>query len=116
MRTQASSLPFLLLNDAEVARHASPESWKLVIDGKELEDSWYLFGNGPMPSGGYEVLAAGATFSFGKALPVSKYFPERREYKISWKGKDFQSPTMLFKVTEEKKMIGVVPLRDSNSS
>src|SRR5690349_20874079 len=66
---------FLLLNDSETTRGAAPESWKLVIDGKELEDSTFLFSNGPGPIGGYGSLAPGATFNFGKALPIAKYFP-----------------------------------------
>ncbi len=87
---------FVLLNDAETSGNAAPGSWKLVIDGKELEDSGFLFGNGPMPTGGYGTLAPGATFNFSKALPVAKYFPEKREYTVSWRGKDFQSPTIIF--------------------
>jgi hypothetical protein len=49
-----------------------------------------------MPTGGYGTLAPGATFNFGKALHVANYFPERREYTVSWKGKNFQSPTIVF--------------------
>jgi hypothetical protein len=45
-------------------------------------------------SGGYGTLAGGATFDFGKALSIAKYFPETREYRISWKGRHFQSPTV----------------------
>ena len=87
---------FLLLNDSEGTLNVSPESWKIVIDGNELKDSDYLFGNGPTPVGGYRNLRPGNTYSFGKALSLSKYFPEKREYRISWKGKNFQSPTITF--------------------
>ena len=89
---------FLLLNDSETAQSTAPESWKLVIDGKELEDSGYIFGNGPAPTGGYGTLGPGATFDFGKALPIAKYFPERREYRISWRGRYFQSPTVTVRI------------------
>jgi hypothetical protein len=89
---------FVLLNDSPTDRGTAPESWKLVIDGHELEDSGVIFGNGPEPIGGYGTLHSGATFQFGKALPISKYFPEQREYRISWKSKDFVSPTVKVKV------------------
>lgn len=89
---------FLLLNDSDSDLAASPESWKLIVDGKVLPDSGYLFGNGPQPSEGYATLRSGATFQFAKALPISKYFPEKREYKISWAGKNFQSPTVLIPI------------------
>lgn len=94
---------FLLLNDAEEARNTAPESWKLVIDGKELEDSDYLFENGAMPTGGYGDLSSGANFSFSKVLSVSTYFPEQREYKISWKSRAFQSPSVTIRVERVKK-------------
>lgn len=88
---------FLLLNDAETTLDVSAETWKLVIDGREFGQSDYLFGNGPTPSGGYNKLKPGATYSFGKALRIAEFFPDRREYKISWKGEDFQSPTITFR-------------------
>jgi hypothetical protein len=93
---------FLLLNDSEATLNVSAESWKIVIDGEELRDSDYLFGNGVMPEGGYRNLRPGATYSLGKALSLSKYFPEQREYRISWKGKNFQSPTITFIAPAER--------------
>jgi hypothetical protein len=89
---------FLLLNDSETTRGAAPESWRLVIDGKELEESHFLFSNGPKPIGGYGTLDSGASFNFGMALPIAKYFPEQREYRISWKGRYFQSPTVTVRI------------------
>jgi len=89
---------FVLLNDATTDRGTAPESWKLMIDGHELDDSGMIFGNGPSPSEGYGTLRSGAMFQFGKALPISKYFPEHKEYRISWKSRYFQSPTVKVKV------------------
>jgi hypothetical protein len=85
---------FHLLNDSETTQDSAPASWQIVIDGKELKDSGWIFGNGPGPVGGYGKLAAGGTFDFGKALPIAKYFPEMQEHRISWKGQYFQSPTV----------------------
>jgi hypothetical protein len=87
---------FVLLNDTETTLNPAAGPWEIVIDGKTLPDSDYILGNGPMPTGGYVALAPGATFNFSKVLPVAKYFPERREYTVSWKGNDFQSPTITF--------------------
>lgn len=89
---------FHLLNDSETAQTTAPESWKIVIDGKELSDSGWIFGNGPEPVGGYGTLATGSTFDFGTALPIAKYFPEIKEYRISWRGSHFQSPTVTFRI------------------
>jgi hypothetical protein len=69
-----------------------------VIDGKELSDSGWIFGNGPGPVGGYRTLDAGATFDFSKALPIAKYFSETREYRklerqvLSKSNSDGQNP------------------------
>jgi hypothetical protein len=93
---------FYLLNDSETAQTTAPESWKIVIDGKELRDSDWIFGNGPGPAGGYGTLAAGSTFNFGKALPIATYFPETKEYRISWKGRSFQSPTVTLRIPMSK--------------
>jgi hypothetical protein len=46
---------FILLNDDETAVNSSADSWKIVIDGKELSDSGMIFGNGPGPVGGGEL-------------------------------------------------------------
>lgn len=89
---------FVLLNDSEIAQNTAPESWQIVIDGKVLKDSGWILGNGPMPTGGFGKLSAGQKYDFGKALPIAQYFPEKREYKVSWKGKNFQSPTVKVKI------------------
>lgn len=89
---------FVLLNDSNLAKNTAPGSWKIVIDGKELADSDFIFGNGAQPSGGYDSLAPGAKFDFGYALSISRYFPEAREYQISWRGRDFQSPTVVLNI------------------
>jgi len=89
---------FLLLNDSASDLPTAEGSWRIVIDGKELEDSNFIFGNGPRPAGGYGKLSSGANFNFTYALPISKYFPESKEYKVSWRGKYFQSPTTTVRI------------------
>jgi len=95
-------LSFILLNDSEKPINAAEEGWKIVIDGKELEDSGYIFGNGPGPVGGWGILNPGESYQFGKGLPLTKYFPEEREYRVSWKGKTFRSSTITVRVTPKR--------------
>lgn len=95
-------LTFILLNDSERPINAVEGGWKIVMDGKELEDSDFIFGNGPQPSGGWGTLRPGESCEFGKALELSRYFPEEREYRVSWKGKGFQSSTITVKVTAKQ--------------
>jgi len=95
-------LTFILLNDSETPVNAVEGGWEIIIDGKELEDSDFIFGNGPMPVGGYGILKPGESYEFGKGLELSKYFPEEREYRVSWKGKGFQSSTITVRVTPKQ--------------
>jgi len=90
---------FVLLNDSDAPINTVEESWQIVIDGKELKESDIIFGNGPRPVGGWGVLKPGESFQFGKGLGLSNYFPEEREYKVSWKGKGFQSATIVVRIT-----------------
>ena len=92
-------LMFILLNDSEAPVNAVEGGWKIIIDGKELKDSDFIFGNGPQPLGGYGTLKPGESYEFGKGLELSRYFPEEREYKVSWRGKKFQSSTITVRVT-----------------
>jgi hypothetical protein len=87
---------FVLLNDGDTPQDTSPGTWTLVIDGKESSDSARMFGNGPRPTGGWRTLNSGEAAQFAYALEVSKYFTEAREYRLSWKGAEFQSPTITF--------------------
>jgi hypothetical protein len=92
-------LTFTLLNDSDVPVNAVEGGWQIVIDGEELKDSDFIFGNGPSPDGGYGILKPGESYELGKGLDLSKYFPEEREYRVSWKGKGFQSSTITVKIT-----------------
>lgn len=92
-------LSFILLNDSEQPIDAAAEDWRIVIDGKELADSGYIFGNGPGPVGGWGVLNPGESYQFGKALPVGEYFPVEREYRVFWRSKGFRSSTITVRVT-----------------
>lgn len=87
-------LTFLLLNDAETSLDVNAESWTLVIDGIELKDSGMIFGNGPMPAEGYKSLKPGDHYEFGEGLELTRYFPHSGQYKVCWRGKNFESATV----------------------
>jgi hypothetical protein len=91
-------LVFILINDSDATVDVRAGSWRIVIDGVELQDSDWLFGNGPMPAGGWTTLEAGQYYELGKALPISKYFPEAGEHKISWRGNGVRSSTITIRV------------------
>jgi hypothetical protein len=95
-------LSFILLNDSERPINAAEGGWQIVIDGQELKDSDFIFGNGPAPTGGWGTLRPGESYEFGKALELTRYFPEEREHRVSWKGKGFRSSTITVKVTPKK--------------
>jgi hypothetical protein len=94
---RAVSLTFIVLNDSEAPLDVQASSWKIVIDGSELKDSGMIFGNGPGPVGGYQILKPGEHYQFGKALPIPEYF-SIGEHKVSWKGDGFQSPTITVRI------------------
>lgn len=48
----------------------------------------------------------GETLQFGKALPLSKYFPAEWEYQIAWEGKIFQKSYKDNQDNREKPMNG----------
>ena len=89
-------LNFVLLNDSEKPVDVEAGSWRIVVNGNELDDmdTQQIFGNGPMPEGGWRVLKPGETYQFGKALSIEKYFPVIGQYKVSWRAAAFQSPTI----------------------
>jgi len=97
--TPSVMLTFVLLNDSEMPLDVEAGSWRIVINGSELNDSGMIFGNGPGPVGGYKVLNPGETYEFGKALPIVEYFLPNGQYKVSWKGAAFHSPTITVTIT-----------------
>jgi hypothetical protein len=97
--TPSVMLTFVLLNDSDTPLDVESGSWRIVINGSELNDSGMIFGNGPGPVAGYKVLKPGETYEFGKALPIAEYFLPNGQYKVSWKGAAFQSPGITVTIT-----------------
>ena len=97
--TPSVMLTFVLLNDSEIPLDVESGSWRIVINGSELNDSGMIFGNGLGVVGGYKVLKPGETYELAKALPIAEYFLPNGQYKVSWKGAAFQSPTITVTIT-----------------
>jgi hypothetical protein len=97
--TPSVMLTFVLLNDSDAPLNVESGSWRIVINRSELNDSGMIFGNGPGPVGGNKVLKPGETYEFGKALPIAEYFLANGQYKVSWKGAAFQSPSITVTIT-----------------
>jgi hypothetical protein len=97
--TPSVMLSFVLLNDSEMPLDVESGSWRIVVNGSELKDSGIIFGNGPMPPEGWRVLKPGETYELSKSLPIVEYFLPNGEYKVSWRGAAFQSPTITVAIT-----------------
>jgi hypothetical protein len=87
-------LSFVLLNDTNASLSVHEDSWKIVVNGTEVEDSGGIFGNGPHPIGGYGNLKPGESYQLAKALSISEYFSTPGAYKVAWKGRGFETPTI----------------------
>jgi hypothetical protein len=92
------SLSFLVVNDSDSVRNVAAASWKLVINGAELQDSGMILGNGPAPVNGWNELNPGDNYQFGKSSPVATYFKKPGEYRIYWKAEGFRSSTILIRI------------------
>jgi len=91
-------LVFLLINDSDTAVDVKAGSWKIVVDGVDLRNSDFIFGNGPMPVGGWTSLEPGHYYELGKALPAGDYFHGTGEHTVSWKGTGFRSSTITISI------------------
>ena len=87
------NISFGLVNDSDIIADTDFGSWKILINGQNVPDSHWIFGNGPGPAGpgGWERLPAREAFIFGKAFPIGKYFPKPGTYEVAWKGSRFSA-------------------------
>jgi hypothetical protein len=71
-------LTFILLNDSEKPIKTLEGSWTIVIDGKELDNSGIIFGNGPGPVGGWGTLNPGNHMNLGRDSNSADIFRRNR--------------------------------------
>lgn len=87
---------FFLLNDSDTPIEKHADSWRLLVDGAELED--FAFFSGPIGPAEFDpVLQPGGHWERGVALPIAVYFT-KGEHRVQWKGVGFESSTITVKV------------------
>src|SRR5713101_175876 len=93
-------IKFALVNDGDKTAATDVDSWRIIVNGKQMSErnTSLMFGNGSrmedtLPPGGHSQVA--------RAMGV--YFKEPGTYKVSWKGKTFESPKIIFRVLPNKK-------------
>jgi hypothetical protein len=98
-----------LVNDSDKTIDPELGSSQLLVNGKELGDDWsFQMANG-IRDDRFEALPAGdhlaMTISFGRDFQgaLGRHFREPGIYRVSWKGKGFQSPEIVFRVMPRKK-------------
>jgi hypothetical protein len=99
--TKDLMIHFTLVNDGTDSVGPKVGSWRLVVNGEELEDSNFIFANGPRDARWTE-LPAGESLRFGYAL--EKYFSEPGVYRVSWRGEGFETLPIEFRVMPSKKL------------
>jgi RNA polymerase sigma factor (sigma-70 family) len=92
-------LQFTVANDGDAVIDPEIEASQLIINGKEFKDWKLVIGNGPRTKE-WQALPAGGYVQFGYAM--GSYFNEPGVYKVSWKGKHFESPEIVFRVVPKK--------------
>jgi hypothetical protein len=90
---------FALANDTDHPIQPNVSSWKLIVNGEECPDSQMIFGNGPRDAR-WESLPAGDHLLFSYAL--GDQFKTPGTYTLMWRGKDFESPQVTFRVLKQK--------------
>jgi hypothetical protein len=90
---------FSLVNDSEETIDPKIAESRIVVNGKELVDSGLILGNGPRDAR-FAALPPGEHLQFGYSL--GDYFKEPGVYRVSWRGANFRSPEVVFRVLPEK--------------
>ena len=90
---------FTLVNDGIKTIDPKIEASKIIINGEELDSSGLILGNGPRDTR-WKALPPGDTLEFTYAL--EDYFKGPGIYRVSWKGDNFETPTIVFRVMPYK--------------
>ena len=97
--TKELSIYFTIVNEGNRTIDPQIESSKIIINGVELESSAFIFGNG-IRDQRWRALPPGDSLEFTYAL--ENYFKEPGIYRVSWRGKNFETPTIEFRVMPVK--------------
>jgi hypothetical protein len=99
--TDRFTMSFGLVNDGTKTVETGTSESFLVVNGTPLRShEWWMAINNGLRDGGWERLPPGE--STGVHLSVEKFFQEPGVYRVSWRGKNFQSPEIVFRVMPSK--------------
>jgi hypothetical protein len=93
--TKELLIHFTLVNDGSKTIDPRIESSKIIINGVELENSGFILSNGPRDRR-WRAVPPGDSLEFTYAL--EDYFKEPGIYRVSWKGDNFETPTIVFRI------------------
>jgi hypothetical protein len=91
---------FAVVNDGDKTINPALESTQFLVNGKPLEGWPWIINNGPRDER-FFALPPGDNIVF--SLAMGKQFEKPGVYRISWKGKGFQSPEIVFRVLPKDK-------------
>lgn len=90
---------FAIQNDGEKSIDPKDETWVLNINGKDHPGSQMLFGNGPRGIG-RDSLSPGESGQF--TIAIGSWFEKPGTYKVIWRGQDFETAPVVFRVLPKK--------------
>jgi hypothetical protein len=93
------AIEFTLFNDGESVLDPRIADSRILVNGEEMADSGLILANGPRDAR-FSALPAKDELRFVYAL--GDRFKEPGVYRVSWKGKSFHSPDVVFRVLADK--------------
>jgi len=98
-QTKDLRIEFTLVNDGDGVTDPKISESRIVINGKELADSGLILGSGPNDAR-FKALSPGDSLQF--SLLLGDEFKEPGTYRVSWKGRGFQSPEIVLRILPEE--------------
>ena len=97
--TKNLQIYFTVVNDGDTTINPEIGESEIIVNGKTWADSNLIFGNGPRDNR-FEALPPKDYLLFGYAL--GERFNEPGIYRVSWKGKTFEAPEIVFRILPQK--------------
>jgi hypothetical protein len=97
--TKNLQINFILVNDSGAAINPEIEASEIVVNGETWADSNFIFSNGPRDNR-FTSLPPKDYLLVGYAL--GERFTEPDIYRVSWRGRNFEAPEIVFRVLPKK--------------
>lgn len=97
--TKNLQIYFTLVNDGATTINPEIEASEIIVNGKTWADSSLIFGSG-LRDNRFTALPPRDYLLFTYAL--GERFKEPGIYKVSWKGKTFEAPEIVFRILPQK--------------